>query len=138
MIDSADCHAGWLGEVPKVQTGDIKMTEPTFSPGQPVWHVRHGKVTLGTGEPGYPVSSCTEEGSESYTTGGRLLLSDVGRILYTLEEAAQYGWLPQEPLVVEFETTVEHYGLDYGTIDHPLLQQFGRKRVHVTIREVGE
>ena len=53
------------------------------------------------------------------------------------------GWvrvtpaIPLPPARIEFVTTVERYGIDDGTIVHPGLNQFGHKRVKVTVEELS-
>lgn len=128
------------------------MSNPTFKPGDQAWHVRHGKVTLfeNPGSNTFTLWSYDFLGSyEFFTPTGKAHHSDVGRVLYTLDEARQYGWLSErpalaagEPRVVEFETddvvrTESDRGDLFG-VEHPLLGQFMGKRVHVTVREVGE
>lgn len=119
------------------------MSGPIFKPNDTVWHVRHGKVTLKTDTRedalqvilgNILVDYCTINGKKSRT--------DVGRVLYTLAEAAQYGWLPKEPLVVEFE--VEDCGLctsdskEKGQIFVPekYRKELYRKRVLVAVRTI--
>jgi len=60
----------------------------------------------------------------------------------TLRVLSAEGWvrvtpaIPLPPARVEFETEVEHRGVDYGTIVHPALQQFWGKHVKVTVEEI--
>jgi hypothetical protein len=76
------------------------------------------------------------------TSQGKENISDVGRVLYTLEEAAQYGWCKPEPLVVEFESEVFFRG---GSISCGYyiglpnkLSKFEGKRVKVRVEEILE
>ena len=115
------------------------MTNPTFKPNDVVWHVRHGKVTLRTN------AYCTEEDYPlavrhygSYTHDGKTHIDDVGRVLYTLEEAAQYGWYKPEPLVVEFVEWCQSAGDWIGSIESTHLKEFEGKRVLVTVKEITE
>lgn len=108
----------------------------TFSAGDTVWHVRHGKVTLearhknGT----YPVYAH----GDSYTINGKVAGSDVGRVLYTLAEAEQYGWYKPEPLRVEFTSVVGNVvGVpDEGSVNSIYLHALKGKRVKVTAEEL--
>jgi len=61
----------------------------------------------------------------------------------TLRLLSAEGWvrvtpaIPLPPKRFEFEATIEQYGIDYGTIVHPGLNQFGHKRVKVTVEELS-
>jgi hypothetical protein len=119
------------------------MNAPTFAPGQTVWHVRHGKVTLlKRKDPNYPVMLVRDNGVCLFRANGTVHPDDVGRILYTLEEAVQYGWYKPEPLVVEFETIVTDWkaymGSGWVQIPHKESQSWYGKRVLVTVKEITE
>jgi hypothetical protein len=112
------------------------MNNPTFAPGQTAWHVRHGKVTLvPTNSLVYPVSAT----KDWRTTDGKSEPQDVGRVLYTLAEAEQYGWYKPEPLRVEFDSYVVEDSCLAATLRHSedLIPLIG-KRVRVTVEEVKE
>jgi len=61
----------------------------------------------------------------------------------TMSLLSAEGWarvtpaIPLPPARIEFETTVERYGIDSGTITHPTLNQFGHRRVKVTVEEIA-
>ena len=112
---------------------------PTFSAGQTVWHVQHGKVILEkTCSIHYPVSVRSRG---TFTVCGRVYSENVGRVLYTLAEAEQYGWLPKEPLVVEFEDVVSNFPHPIEgckvTLADPKLNALSGKRVKVTVEELS-
>jgi hypothetical protein len=83
--------------------------------------------------------------NDYYTLYGKANAHDVGRVLYTLAEAAQYGWYNPEPMRVEFESYVGHAEDGYGGVDmgggalpdgRTPLYPFIGKRVRVTVEEL--
>lgn len=111
-------------------------SNPTFSPGDVAWHVRHGKVTLldHVYNTTYPVH---DELYDCYTACGRVDVGDKYRTLYTLSEAEQFGWYKPEPRVVEFDAVVER-DFTLGMVSSARIQDLLGKRVRVTVTEVLE
>lgn len=74
------------------------MSNPTFKPGDVVWHVRYGKVTTDDddGSYEYPEGQVFIQKLGWFYSDGKHSKDDVGRVLYTLDEARQYGWLSGE------------------------------------------
>ena len=120
------------------------MTNPIFSAGDVVWHVRYGKVTLEeTHIDWIPVGYRSPEGAISCVSSeGKELESDVGRVLYTLSEAAHYGWYKPEPLRMKVDAEVRPCG--DGSLNGRVwvslneLQPLVGKRVRLTIEELQE
>lgn len=104
----------------------------TFKAGDICWHVRHGKVTLDVTSAASPYPVFVH--GDSYTIEGKIAASDVGRVLYTLEEAERFGWHKPEPRVVEFECPVhDAAGGAEGKICRHELADFIGKRVKVRV-----
>lgn len=114
-------------------------SNPEFKPGDVVWHVRHGKVTLTAAGNGMPDCFIRANG-ELVWTNGKYEPEKGARVLYTLAEAEQFGWYKPEPRVVEFESRVtwaeDVGGHGYGIIDSSRLETFNGKRVKVRVEEV--
>ena len=116
---------------------------PTFVPGQTVWSTQMGKGVVYKPTPDMPEIVCVDFGDfyEEFTFDGKCNPRHRYRTLFTLSEAAQYGWLPKEPLRVEFVTyptrplnTQEVV----GSITNEHLASFVGKRVHVTVKKIPE
>lgn len=123
------------------------MHRPVFAPGQTVFHFREGRVTL--------AATLSPSGHLHYGKGvyfspdGREQSADAHRSLFTLEEAARYGW-PSEgrgsieagPCAVEFETRVQMHSrwqdFDVGGVTNSLLNGLNGMRVRVRIEVLPE
>lgn len=108
----------------------------TFKAGDICWHVRHGKVTLKSAGDNYP-DNLVRHNTELILKCGKASHHDVGRVLYTLEEAERFGWHKPEPRVVEFECPVhDAAGGAEGKICRHELADFIGKRVKVRVDEL--
>lgn len=123
------------------------MTDsPVFRPGMEVWHVLHGKVMLEAAKYGiykmYARSNSMGYDWRWVHEDGKQHSRDTGRVLYTLEEARQYGWLKADPLIAEFETSVTTWKDDCGggSVYIPFAKEnnWHGKRVKVRVEEIVE